>query len=327
MNRPHVVILGAGASRSCCEIGDRHGRPLPLMDDLIETLELQQLIDEAGLDLTEQNFELVYSQLAKVDDFEAVCERIENQLFEYFAALELPEHPTVYDHLVLGLRPKDFIATFNWDPLLMQALRRADGFPRPSVVFLHGNTAIGYCMEHRPSQVGPRGGRCSQCSRPLRHSQLLYPISEKSYSEHPLISLSWSMLRDALESAYILTIFGYGAPSSDVEAIALMQDGWGDPSTRNLEEIEIIDLKDSDTLAETWAPFIHSHHYRTCTSFYDSLIARHPRRTCNAVWSGMMNLDWPRENPVPANAAWSELREWVIALANDDPDEASPPDS
>jgi cyclic nucleotide-binding protein len=40
---------------------------------------------------------------------------------EDFARL-LVRHPellTLYDHLVLSLRPKDVIATFNWDPFLI----------------------------------------------------------------------------------------------------------------------------------------------------------------------------------------------------------------
>ena len=31
---PHVVLLGAGASRAVCTNGDKHGRKLPLMSDL-----------------------------------------------------------------------------------------------------------------------------------------------------------------------------------------------------------------------------------------------------------------------------------------------------
>ena len=42
-------------------------------------------------------------------------------LLDYFSSLALPEHPSIYDYLVLGLRPKDVIATFNWDPFLMLA--------------------------------------------------------------------------------------------------------------------------------------------------------------------------------------------------------------
>ena len=46
---PHVVLLGAGASRAVCPDGDKHGRRLPLMNDLVEAVGLQSLIDERGL--------------------------------------------------------------------------------------------------------------------------------------------------------------------------------------------------------------------------------------------------------------------------------------
>jgi hypothetical protein len=40
---------------------------------------------------------------------------------EYFAQLELPVEPTIYDALLLSLRDKDAVFTFNWDPFLFQA--------------------------------------------------------------------------------------------------------------------------------------------------------------------------------------------------------------
>ena len=33
-------------------------------------------------------------------------------IFQYFSSLSLPGIPTIYDHLLLSLRPKDVIATF-----------------------------------------------------------------------------------------------------------------------------------------------------------------------------------------------------------------------
>jgi hypothetical protein len=64
----------------------------------------------------------------------------------YFGALQLPEKPTIYDHLIMGLRETDLIATFNWDPLLLQAFQRAPRWlSKPRLAFLHGSVAIGYC--------------------------------------------------------------------------------------------------------------------------------------------------------------------------------------
>lgn len=54
--------------------------------------------------------------------------------------------------------------------------------------------------------------------------------------------------------------------------------------------MEIIDIKTEDQLRETWGPFIHTHHYRTATNFYDSWIAQQPRRTCEAMWRQLMGI-------------------------------------
>ena len=50
----------------------------------------------------------------------------------------------------------------------------------------------------------------------------------------------------------MLTIYGYSAPQSDVEAIQIMKEAWGIVEDRDLEEVEIIDIKSEDELRETW---------------------------------------------------------------------------
>src|SRR5277367_2879167 len=113
---PHIVILGAGASRACCVIGDRYGRRLPLMNDLIECVGIGEIIRESGNDPA-ANFEAIYSRLHR-DGQTAVLEKLDAEIRSYFSAIILPEEPTLYDYLILSLRPKDTIVTFNWDPLL-----------------------------------------------------------------------------------------------------------------------------------------------------------------------------------------------------------------
>lgn len=43
LESPHVIILGAGASRAPCPNGDKTGRILPLMNDFIDILDLNDL--------------------------------------------------------------------------------------------------------------------------------------------------------------------------------------------------------------------------------------------------------------------------------------------
>jgi hypothetical protein len=46
MKRPHIVLLGAGASRAAFPNGDRNGMKLPLMCDLVEMLGLDSVLDK-----------------------------------------------------------------------------------------------------------------------------------------------------------------------------------------------------------------------------------------------------------------------------------------
>ena len=43
--KPHVVLLGAGASRAAFPNGEDAGKRLPLMNDFVETLELAALLE------------------------------------------------------------------------------------------------------------------------------------------------------------------------------------------------------------------------------------------------------------------------------------------
>lgn len=50
MGKPHVVILGAGASKVNCPTGDKNGKKLPLMNDFSETLGLSKQLQDWGFD-------------------------------------------------------------------------------------------------------------------------------------------------------------------------------------------------------------------------------------------------------------------------------------
>ena len=53
---------------------------------------------------------------------------LEATIREYMSSFELPNKATIYDFLVLSLTSKDLIATFNWDPFLVQALSRVQKY-------------------------------------------------------------------------------------------------------------------------------------------------------------------------------------------------------
>ena len=95
-----------------------------------------------------------------------------------------------------------------------------------------------------------------------------------------------------------------------------MKGAWGDTHKRNVEQIEIIDLKGEEELRETWQAFIHTHHYNVTKDFYKSSMGLFPRRTCEAEWNYHMpeKLAFYPHNPIPRNLGFKELWEWCDPL-------------
>jgi hypothetical protein len=318
MNRPHVVVLGAGASRAAFPYGERRGKRLPTMADFFEIRSIADVLAGAHIAYSGRNFEELYSELSTDPAKTTVREALERAVFDYFASLELPDESTLFDTLVLSLRPKDVIATFNWDPFLIQAVRRnghIGGAPR--LLFLHGNVLAGYCEADRVH--GIRGAPCSRCGQPFVPVRLLYPIANKEYETDPAIHSSWRAVRWAFENAFMVTFFGYGAPQSDRGAVDLLREAWGGWQQREMEQIEFIDIKGENELLDTWQPFVHTHHYDAHTNFYDSWIAQHPRRTGEAYKSQYLDVRFIENNPVPRTsdlrALWAWFRPLVAAEA------------
>ena len=121
---PHVVILGAGASIANYKHSGEIGKKLPSMNDLIEIVELKKLIEDYDIKQTNNNFEAFYDYISSNQKYLNLQKIIEERVYSYFKNMVLPDKPTIYDYLVLSLREKDLIATFNWDPLLLQAYER-----------------------------------------------------------------------------------------------------------------------------------------------------------------------------------------------------------
>lgn len=315
MNRPHIVLVGAGASRAALPNGDRRGNKLPLMKDLTDVVGLDSLLDSHTIAFDRDDFEALFSSLCNDTAHATLVSEIERRVFEYFASLELPDEPTIYDHLVLSLREKDIIATFNWDPFLTQAIARNQrAGPMPYSFFLHGNVAIGYCSQHAPMFVGCRGGSCRRCGFALASPPLLYPVTQKDYQTDPYVKKVWQLLDSEMKAGYLLTIFGYGAPSTDVEAMQLLHNAWNAESSKQYKTIEIVDIRGEDQLMPTWRPFSQSHYYSVHTSFYETVIARYPRRTCESIFSMEMDGDVAEPKSIPTGITLNELQNWYSPL-------------
>jgi len=281
--KPHVVILGAGASKQAFPTGDANGKIIPLMDNLVNVIGLEEDFEKYNIEIDESNFELLYSRIHKEDSLSELVNIIKRKVFKYFESLELPKVPTLYDYLLVSLRPKDIIATFNWDPFLFDAYKRNQkNIPLPQIIHLHGNVRVGYCKNH--NYFGKYGKDCPECFTPYSQSELLYPISEKKYSNE-FIEGEWKVLGSHLQNAFTLTIFGYSAPETDKKAFDLLRNNWKAKSDRELETVEIIDIKDEDVVINHWKKFIYSQHYLYCSDFKKSRIPAFPRRSCESIYA------------------------------------------
>lgn len=89
VHSPHVVILGAGASRACCMKGDREGRKLPLMNDFIECLGIKDVIRKSGHDPC-GNFEAIYSQIYRTGNSNVLNE-LNTIIADYFSRITIPD--------------------------------------------------------------------------------------------------------------------------------------------------------------------------------------------------------------------------------------------
>jgi hypothetical protein len=318
--KPHVLLLGAGASFAALPNGDKHGRPVPLLRDVARSLNLEQYFPDELKELSRDNFESAYSKLFESGSSDAL-EQINQKVSDYFSDLELPDEPNLYDAINLSLREKDAILTFNWDPFLMQSRIRLARLgittKFPKLFFLHGNVMAGFCEKDGISGLPNRS--CSQCGEPFKPSKLLYPVENKDYNSDPFIKREWDAAQAYLKDCFMFTIFGYSAPTTDKEAIDLLKGGWGDIDNRDMEQTDIINRPgaNKEELAKTWEPFIHTHHYDIFESFYDSFLAKHPRRSIEAYWNQYWEAKFISNNDIPRNFEnFEEMAKWFQPLVN-----------
>ncbi|MEO9276272.1 MAG: hypothetical protein ABI340_00620, partial [Nitrososphaera sp.] len=182
------------------------------------------------------------------------------------------------------------------------------GLKLPTLAFLHGNVSIGYCEKDKTAGVA--GMKCTKCGLPYTRSPLLFPIKKKNYTENTFISNQWKILKKGFQNAFMITIFGYSGPKTDVEAISAMQEAWGHQDDRRLEQTTFITTQSEESVHKNWQSFIHSHHYEVNHDFYDSWIANHPRRTGEAYWNQYREAKFIDHNPIPRNLDFQELWKW-----------------
>lgn len=296
---------------------------MPLMNELVDIVPgLRQCLETAEICESFDDFEALYSDIVDNGQTE-LAQHVELLIETYFSSLKLPETPTIYDHLLLSLRPKDAVFTFNWDPFLFDAYQRNRCVPLPEIFFLHGNVRVGYCGNH-PVVWGRRGQHCPDCGMPLTPASLLYPVKNKAAAyRKPFIRDQWENARLFLENAFILTIFGYSAPTTDVDAVELLKMSWRSRGDRLVEHAEIIhrpDLTEQERneLHETWKPFDYYHHTRYIEWFQDSYMSLFPRGTCESIYyagtRGIASERWE----APRDLSLEQTQLWYAKIAEHD---------
>lgn len=313
--RAHTVILGAGATMATIPNGDKNGKKSSVMNGMIHELALDDLLKDVKIDTESNNIEDIYSGLYMKPEYQGVVVELEKRIYKYFDSLELPDEPTIYDMLVLSLTNKDVIATFNWDPLLIQAYVRCCRITHnlPHILCLHGNVAMGYCKEHE--EFGTKEAICPVCKKRFKPIRLLYPVKNKNYKDNDYIGNCWEAIDEIISNSYMITVFGYSAPSSDIEAVELLKKAWGKKERRQLEEVSIIDIVEEEEILYKWKDFIYSHHYRYTNNFYDSYLGMFPRRSCETVFA-MYSLNVPadKRKGFYSRMSWSDIYSWISEL-------------
>jgi hypothetical protein len=274
---------------------------------------LGPILHKSGISGNFSDFESVYDDVASSGKYPKIVKEIKNRVYEYFSHFSLPEEATLYDYLVLSLRKKDLIATFNWDPLLALAWQRNSKVAKlPKVVYLHGNVEIAICNEDRVKDF--KGKSCNKCKKSLKAVPLLYPVKQKNYANNPFIKSEWIQLRYVLRHAYFFTIFGYSAPKTDVEARKVLLNEWKTNPIFELAQIEIIDIKSKKELKDNWREFFCRAHHGTFDSVWHSHIFQYPRRSCEGLaMATLQNMPW-RTNCFPKTKNLRELQGWAQEL-------------
>ncbi|QEN06827.1 hypothetical protein EXM22_02020 [Oceanispirochaeta crateris] len=308
---PHVVILGAGSSCAANPNGDKNNKKLPMMNQIPDVIRLSDILSDEEIESAKDNFELFFDELVQSKKTE-ITEEIESRLYNYFDSLELSDELTLYDRLIFSLRRKDLIATFNWDPLLSYSYRRNSSLKTlPHLVFLHGNVLQGVCNEDKI--LGWKDDVCNICKKSFSPTKLLYPVSNKIYDIDDVINEQWKILEDYISNAYYITIFGYSAPFTDINARERIINHIKENKRKRFLQLEIIDINAESLVASNLKDIIVDTHYSLLNSFDKSWLVLHPRFTCEALFEATMQLKPLTPIPFP-DGSLQEYQSWVYEL-------------
>lgn len=316
---PHVVVVGAGASIAACKI-DKNGKEVPLLKNIHKILGLTDELKKYNFsDEQMEDFEKLFSDINGKVEYKDLQEKLEYEVCDYFSKLQLPDEPTLYDYLILSLTEKDAIISFNWDPFLMQAYRRNICVGNlPELIFPHGNSGVGLCYDCKIK--GYADCLCPNCFKELEQMPLLYPIGQKDYNSKPIIVNEWNRAKNVLSKAAGLTIYGYGAPVTDVEAVDLMKVAYEKSQMKDIAPLTIINLPDSEKeQREKWMEFYDRDMVLYCNNFEESLLWKNPRVSLETLFDAILQQQ-PRsiEKSFKKFSTVKELQEFIKTITEFD---------
>ena len=91
--RPHLFILGAGATKATIPFGDINGLKSPVMEDFLAVTGLSYILKDIALRTASNNIEDIYSELYETNQLELIDE-IEKGIISLISATLLSSHDT-----------------------------------------------------------------------------------------------------------------------------------------------------------------------------------------------------------------------------------------
>ena len=316
---PHVVIVGAGASIAACEI-DKNGKKVPLLKNIHNILGLTDELKKYNFsDEQMEDFEKLFSDINGKTEYRDLQKKLEYEVCDYFSKLQIPDEPTLYDYLILSLTEKDAIISFNWDPFLMQAYKRNICVGNlPELIFPPGNAGVGLCYECKIK--GYANCLCPKCFKELEQMPLLYPIGKKDYNSKPIIVNEWNLAKSVLSRAAGITVYGYGAPVTDVEAVELMKSANHLSQMKDIAPFTIINLaKNEGEQRKKWSEFYDVKMFLYCNKFEETMLWKNPRVSLEALFDAILQQQ-PRseEKSFREFSTLTELQEFVKTITEFD---------
>lgn len=316
---PHVVIVGAGASIAACKV-DKNGKQVPVLKNIHTVLGLTDELKKYNFSEEQMaDFEKLFSDISGKIEYKDLQAKLEREVYDFFCKLTIPDKPTLYDYLILSLTNKDAIISFNWDPFLIQAYRRNICVGNlPGLIFPHGNSGVGLCYDCKIK--GYANCLCPKCLKELVPMPLLYPIGKKDYDSEPIIRNEWRRARDVLARAAGITVYGYGAPVTDVEAVELMKTANRISQTKDIAPFTIINLPENEKeQRKKWEEFYDVKMILYSNRFEDTMLWQNPRVGLETLFDANLQQH-PRDSGKPFKrfASLKELQDFVKTITEFD---------